>query len=820
LYRLFWQASYDGATSPPTDAGTYAVVVSLTHDDYQADPISGTLVIARASQTISFGALPGRTYGDAPFVLDATASSGLPVTFRILSGPATVSGSTLTISGAGTVVVAADQAGDGNHDSAPRVERSFVVAKAHATLTLNPASLNTAYDRTAHTVVVTTDPTGLDGVSITYNGSAVAPTNAGSYAVAVSLNNPNYEAADATGTLAIAKASALVSLVDLHQVYDGATKAPTVLTGPAGLAFLLACTQNGIKVAPTDAGSYDVTATIDDTNYEGSAAGTLIIDKATPTITWARPADIVYGTGLGSEQLNATVAGVAGGSAPGVLSYSPVAGTVLNAGAWQSLTVTAAETRNYRPATKTVYIDVLPASLIIRAADASRSYGDVNPAFSGTITGLKNGDSITASCSSSAVVSSPVGSYEIVPSVVEPGNRLSNYDVSLVSGTLAVTPAPLTVTVDDAWRFTGEPNPAFTGQISPTRNGDPIIAVYGTTADASGPIGYYPIVPVLSGEKLANYEVTVVTGTLDVIQPASLSGTVFEDLNNNGEIDLGERGILGVVVQLDGTDDLGRAIHSTQQTDADGAYVFPRLRPGQYTIAEAQPAGYSQGTNRIGSFGGTAQGDRFTVEIPEELARDITQLANGINYNFAEFPQVGNPIQHGQTAGIGFWNNKNGQALIKCLNGGPTATQLGNWLAESFPNLFGAEAASNNLAGKTNAQVAAFFQTRFVLKGVKLDAQVLATAFSVYVTTRSLASTAATPYGFVVSAEGTGAAMVDVGANGTAFDVANGTVMTVMDVLQATARKAKKGVLFDGNDPLRKMANAVFSDINQLGDIG
>jgi len=48
-----------------------------------------------------FGALPGRSYGDAPFGVSATASSGLAVSFSIVSGPASISGGTLTITGAG-----------------------------------------------------------------------------------------------------------------------------------------------------------------------------------------------------------------------------------------------------------------------------------------------------------------------------------------------------------------------------------------------------------------------------------------------------------------------------------------------------------------------------------------------------------------------------------------------------------------------------------------------------------------------------------------------------------------------------------------------
>src|SRR5581483_3840430 len=64
---------------------------------------------AKTNQTISFGALAGKNYGDPPFTVSATASSGLPVSFSILSGPATISNTTVTITGAGTVTVEASQ---------------------------------------------------------------------------------------------------------------------------------------------------------------------------------------------------------------------------------------------------------------------------------------------------------------------------------------------------------------------------------------------------------------------------------------------------------------------------------------------------------------------------------------------------------------------------------------------------------------------------------------------------------------------------------------------------------------------------------------
>jgi hypothetical protein len=94
-------------------------------------------------------------------------------------------------------------------------------------------------------------------------------------------------------------------------------------------------------------------------NYKAASATVHInVSKADQIITWAIPTGIVYGTQLSGVQLNATVVGVTGGSAPGALVYAPIAGTILDAGLGQTLGVTAAETNNYKPASKSVSIDV------------------------------------------------------------------------------------------------------------------------------------------------------------------------------------------------------------------------------------------------------------------------------------------------------------------------------------------------------------------------------------------------------------------------------------------------------------------------------
>jgi hypothetical protein len=180
---------------------------------------------------------------------------------------------------------------------------------------------------------------------------------------------------------------------------------------------------------------------------------------------------------------------------------------------------------------------------------------------------------------------------------------------------------------------------------------------------------------------------------------------------------------------------------------------------------------------------------------------------------------LGQGVAKGLTGTIGFWQNT-GQALIDGFNGGPSATALANWLATTFPNLYGANAGSDNLAGKSNAQVAAFYLSQFALPGTKVEAEVLATALSVYASTSSLGGTVGAAYGFSVSATGLGARSYSVGGDGAAFGVANNTVCDVYQLLLAVNQKAVKGVPYGGNASLRKQAADLFDALNQAGSVG
>lgn len=103
---------------------------NISRPEQRIDPFAGFEAIEKA-QNIQFDPLSGKTYGDADFDLSATASSNLDVVFRSSDETvATVSGTTVSIVGAGEVAIIASQPGNAQYLSAEEVSRSFVVGKA------------------------------------------------------------------------------------------------------------------------------------------------------------------------------------------------------------------------------------------------------------------------------------------------------------------------------------------------------------------------------------------------------------------------------------------------------------------------------------------------------------------------------------------------------------------------------------------------------------------------------------------------------------------------------------------------------------------
>ena len=250
---------------------------------------------------------------------------------------------------------------------------------------------------------------------------------------------------------------------------------------------------------------------------------TILGMSANPTLTWINPEPIVYGTSLTPAQQNATAI------VPGTFSYNPAPGSVLNAGAGQTLSVTftPADLISFNAVTASVQITVTPAPLLITAENAGRVYGTGNPVFTGAYAGFVNGDTAAGldtpvTLGTLADATSAAGTYPITAS----GAVDANYIITHVDGTLTVTPAPLLVTAENAGRVYGTGNPVFTAAYAGFVNGDTAAsldtpATLGTTATAASPVGTYAI--TASGAADANYMVSFGEGVLTVNPAGPLS---------------------------------------------------------------------------------------------------------------------------------------------------------------------------------------------------------------------------------------------------------------------------------------------------------
>jgi hypothetical protein len=428
--------------------GSHSITASYEGDTTSAPSTSSALaqVVNKADQTITFPAIAPFTWVGGSATLNATASSGLAVTYSVISGPCSVTGNTLTATDAGSCVVAADQAGDANYSAAPQATASATVNKADQAITF-AALADKTYGDAPFTVSATG---GASGNAVTFsasgncasggtNGSTITINGAGSCTVTASqAGDANYNAAaDVAQTFTVKQATASITVNGYTGVYDGgahgATGSATGVGGEdlSGLLNLGACFTN----VPGGTANWSFAG---DANYKpASGTADIVINKATPLVPWNNPADIIYGTALGDGQLNATA------SVPGVFVYNPAAGTILNAGNGQTLSVgfTPADTTNYNNASANASLNVLKATPTVSAVGGTFTYDGAAHAANGSVVGVGSpGENLgTPNFTYNGEAAAPVnaGTYNVAASFA--GN--SNYNPASNTATITINKA-------------------------------------------------------------------------------------------------------------------------------------------------------------------------------------------------------------------------------------------------------------------------------------------------------------------------------------------------------------------------------------------
>ncbi|MDB6125628.1 MAG: hypothetical protein JWQ71_4621 [Pedosphaera sp.] len=199
--------------------GNKTVVASdVTHSGIATNTSSSITMGSKGSQTITFAPLANKVYGDAPFTVAAEASSGLPVSFAILSGPATISNNIVTVTSAGSVAIRATQAGNASYSAAPSVDQSFVVAAANLSITASDASRNFGETNPPFTGTITGVKNG-DNITGSYSTSADINSAIGVYTITPTPVDPNgrlsnYIVATTNGLLSVNTAIILWSAAE------------------------------------------------------------------------------------------------------------------------------------------------------------------------------------------------------------------------------------------------------------------------------------------------------------------------------------------------------------------------------------------------------------------------------------------------------------------------------------------------------------------------------------------------------------------------------------------------------------------------------
>jgi trimeric autotransporter adhesin len=280
-------------------------------------------------QTISWSQQGPYAYGDGPVTLDASASSGLPVTYSVESGPCSISGSTLTLTGGGSCDVAANQSGDSTY--AP-TGLAYGISQGAQTITINratptitwPAPAAITYGTGLGTDQFDASATGVDGEPLQgtfiYTPGTDTVLDVGpNQTLSVTFDptpseNSDYTAPDATTVITVNQAAQTIAWPQQGPYAYGAGTVALEASASSGLAVSYAvdsgaCSVSGSSLTFNGPGSCVLDASQGgDSNYIAAqdASQTITLNRATQTIDWPQQGPYVYGNGPVALEASAT----------------------------------------------------------------------------------------------------------------------------------------------------------------------------------------------------------------------------------------------------------------------------------------------------------------------------------------------------------------------------------------------------------------------------------------------------------------------------------------------------------------------------------
>ena len=531
---------------PTTNVGTATISAAsgtLAASNYDFTTLTaGTLTIDKAHLTVTADN-QSRLYGAANPTLTTTVS-GFVNDQNLSSSGVTGAGSATTTAlpttnvGTAAISATAGTLTAGNYDFATLTAGTLTIDKAHLTVTAdNQGRLYGAANPTLTTTVSGfVNDQNLSTSGVTGAGSATTTalptTTVGSAAISATagtLTAGNYDFATLTdGTLTIAKANATVTAnSDLTKTYSGVSQSVSGFTA-SGLVngeaatVLIGVTASG---SGTNAGSYSTVASGTDSNYNLTLVnGALTIGKAAATVTANSDLTKTY-SGVSQSVSGFTASGLVNGEAATVLIGVTAGGSGTNAGSYS--TVASGTDSNYNLTLVDGSLKIGKADATVTAnSDLTKTYSGVSQSVSGfTATGLVNNETESVLTGVAAGGSGKnAGTYSSTARGTD-----SNYNLTLVNGSLAIAKASATVTAnsDLTKTYSGVSQSVSGFTATGLVNSETESVLTSVSASGSGTnAGSYST--VASGTD-SNYNLTLVNGSL-VIGKAAATVIANSDL--------------------------------------------------------------------------------------------------------------------------------------------------------------------------------------------------------------------------------------------------------------------------------------------------
>ncbi len=323
--------SLNGGTAVMLSSGTATVSATLSgigvhtitanyagvSNRFAAGTATTSVTVAAATSTLSFAPIATKTYGNPPFTVSATSASSGAVTYAVVSGPATISGNVVTLTGAGTVTLSASQAASGNY-AAATATTSFTVTAEVSTLSFAPIAAQT-YGSMSITVSASSASNGAVTYAVvsgpaTISGNVVTLTGAGTVTLSASqAASGNYAAATATTSFTVAAMTPMLSFAPIAaQTYGSApftVSATSASSGAVTYAVVSGpATISGNVVTLTGAGTVTLSASQAATGNYAAATATTSFTVTDPifTLTSASSSAAVLPGGLATYNLTLT----------------------------------------------------------------------------------------------------------------------------------------------------------------------------------------------------------------------------------------------------------------------------------------------------------------------------------------------------------------------------------------------------------------------------------------------------------------------------------------------------------------------------------